>query len=257
VKKFALTGISITHSKSPQLFAAGYPHSNDCTYGLLPAATAEEAIRLFHANGLSGMNVTTPFKNDILHYVDEQSEEVRRIGAANVVLLRNGKLLACNTDTAGVTGALEAYGWPAQNRNALVLGAGGAGQAAVYALKQAGAHVYWANRTMEKIENRAAQYAVVALPLCALSERLHEIHLIVNTLPATAEVLSTLPWRASHVLFDADYQSRPLEQPAAAARAQYISGLMWLLWQAVPSFRLFTGKPPDVAAMKTVLRLKS
>ncbi|MDR3134397.1 MAG: NAD(P)-binding domain-containing protein [Prevotellaceae bacterium] len=248
--KLALTGISIAHSKSPQLFAAAYPHAPNGSYILLPAPSAEEAIRLFRANGLQGMNVTMPFKNDIVPFTDVQSDEVKAIGAANTIVNRQGQLYAYNTDIHGVVDSFLQRGVTLNHNKALVLGAGGAGQAAAYALSKAGAQVLWANRTAAKVEALAERYKVKPLSFPEAVRELEECPVIVNTLPAGADFLAALHFHPRQAVLDADYSGAPLYRQATAAGADYISGRSWLLWQAVPAFVLFTGRPPDVEAMK-------
>ncbi|MDR2358713.1 MAG: hypothetical protein LBD87_02775 [Prevotellaceae bacterium] len=250
---FALTGISIAHSKSPQLFAAAYPPAANYSYILLPAPSAEEAARLFRACGLQGMNVTMPFKNAIVPFTDVQSDEVKATGAANTIVNRNGRLHACNTDVYGAVNSFLQRGITLKNSKALVLGAGGAGQAAAYALANNGARVWWANRTVEKVEALAGRFPVKPLSFPYAARELEECRIIVNTLPAEAEFLRTLHFHKQQAVLDADYANRPLYKQAVTGGAEYISGLSWLLWQAVPAFELFTGVPPNVEAMKKIL----
>jgi shikimate dehydrogenase len=253
--KFALTGIAIDHSKSPQLFAAAYPHTSD-TYVLMPAQSAKEAIQLFRDNGLHGMNVTMPFKNDIVKFTDVQSDEVKATGAANIIIDRDGKLYAYNTDVNGVLDSFLRRNIVVKNKKALVLGAGGAGQAAAYALSKAGAEVLWANRTVEKLvkneewrTENGGKCTVVTASLSTIHSLL-STQIIVNTLPPEADFLRTLRFHKHQVALDADYAHSPLYKQATAGGAEYISGRSWLLWQAVPAFELFTGMPPDIEAMK-------
>ncbi len=255
MKNFALTGSPVNHSKSPQLFAAGYPRSGRYSYGLLPASSAGEAMRLFREKGLAGMNVTAPLKSDILSYADVPSEEARATAAANTILLHNGKLYAYNTDVDGVTGAFEANNVAVKQETAVVLGAGGAGKAAVYALRKAGAKVYWANRTLSKVMAAADAYGALPLPLTAVAACVADSRLVVNTLPAPAECLKGVKLQSKHVVLEADYATRPLYGEALAAGAKYIGGLWWLLYQAIPAYALFTGEQPDMAAMKQYLNI--
>ncbi|MDR0668203.1 MAG: hypothetical protein LBF90_06270 [Prevotellaceae bacterium] len=251
--KFALTGQQIMHSKSPALFAAAYHNHRRYSYELLPATTIGQAMSLFHSLSLLGMNVTAPYKQKVLVYLDKFSKEVEQVGAANVVLRQGGQLVAYNTDVVGVTDAFIQNGVAIQGKTALVLGAGGAGQAATYALKKGGARVFWANRSIAGIKTVAKHYKVDCLPLDDVSKHLAEVNLVVNTLPVMAPALENLPLNETHVVLDADYKHNPLAKLSAERHARYISGLSWLLWQAVPAFFYFTGVMPDVPAMKRVL----
>ena len=251
--KFALTGQQIMHSKSPALFAAAYHSHRRYSYELLPAATIGQAMSLFHSLSLQGMNVTAPYKQKVLVYLDKFSKEVEQTGAANVVIRQGGQLLAYNTDVAGVTDAFIQNGVAIQGKTALVLGAGGAGQAAAYALKQGGSRVLWANRTIAGVKAVANHYKASYLLLDDVAKCLAEVNLVVNTLPVMTPALENLPLNETHVVLDADYEHNPLAKLTAERHARYISGLSWLLWQAVPAFFYFTGVMPDVPAMKRVL----
>ena len=149
MKKFAITGNPVTHSKSPVLFKAAYGSMYDMTYELMPAESAKIAVDLFSANGLNGMNVTAPFKTDILPYIDKYSDEVGIIGAVNTVIKSDdGLLTAYNTDYQGVLGAFYDFGVQLAGKKCLLLGIGGAGMAAAYALCKAGTDLNISNRTV-------------------------------------------------------------------------------------------------------------
>ncbi|MDR1681698.1 MAG: hypothetical protein LBS12_07975 [Prevotellaceae bacterium] len=251
--KLALIGQHIEHSKSPQLFAAAYHNIQRYSYKRIPATTVGKAMRLFHSIPLHGINVTAPYKRTILNYIDQYSEEVELVGAANVIVRRNDKIVAYNTDVAGVTDAFIQNGVAIYGKKALVFGAGGAGHAAAYALKKGGARVFWTNRTTAGMKNRAQQYKVHCISFGEIAEHIAKMDLIVNTLPPTAGILHTLSLHEAQVVLDADYEYNPLEKIAAAGHARYINGLSWLLWQAVPSFFYFTGIMPDTNAMRRTL----
>jgi shikimate dehydrogenase len=145
------------------------------------------------------------------------------------------------------------HGVALKNDKALVLGAGGAGQAAAYALANAGAEVFWANRTVEKVEALAERFHVKPLSFPYAERELDDCRIIVNTLPYGADFLQALTLHKHQVVLDADYADNPLYKQAITGGADYISGRSWLLWQAVPAFELFTGTPPDVEAMEKIL----
>lgn len=89
-------------------------------------------VRLIKETGARGFNVTAPYKSEIIKYLDEMSEAVKVLGAANTVINENGKLVGYNTD---VYGAKAAYGEFLRYGKTLILGRGGAARALVYAFK--------------------------------------------------------------------------------------------------------------------------
>ena len=93
-------------------------------------------MRALPAAGFRGVNVTIPHKDAALALADETTEAAQAIGAANTLTFEDGRIHADNTDAPGL---LAALGEPVAGRSALVLGAGGAGRAAAWALRTAGA----------------------------------------------------------------------------------------------------------------------
>jgi shikimate dehydrogenase len=251
IKRFGIVGMPVSQSKSPALFHAAYHGKYE--YMLLPAATADEAMRLFREQGLSGMNVTMPLKELMLPFVATLSEEAALLRAVNTVVLSQGILRGYNTDVHGVAGALAEAGVEISGRRCVVLGAGGAGRAAACALAQAGAALTIANRTTDRAEAAAKLFCAAS---CSLTEALQhsgEYDVVVNTLPAAANIAAQLCPKSQQVVMDADYMYKPLQTACRHAGATYIDGSRWLLHQAIPAYRLFTGEEPDVAAMAQAL----
>lgn len=251
---FAVTGDPVLHSKSPLLFEGAYPGSEGRAYFRLAARSGEEALALFRELGLSGMNVTAPFKGEVAALVARRSAEVEALGAANTVVDDGGELHAYNTDVPGVRGAIEAAGVEIRGKECLVLGAGGAGCAAALALRQAGGRVTVANRTVERAR------AVAALVGCAhagLGEgfpaRVSGAGIIVNALPPGAAVVEEGWIAPRHVVLDAVYHGSGLREVATRRGATYIDGSGWLVRQGIPAYRLFTGAEPDIRGMELAL----
>ena len=241
----------VSQSKSPVLFHAAY--HGKYSYALLPAATAEEAMRLFDEQGLSGMNITMPLKEDMLPFIATPGEDVALLQAVNTVVLRHGALWGYNTDVQGVAGALAEAGVMLNKRRCVVLGAGGAGRAAACALAHAGATLAIANRSAGRAEATARLFRATSLPLTEVFRHSDTYEVLVNTLPAAANVAAHLRLKPHQVVLDADYAHKPLQALCRNAGATYIDGVRWLLHQAIPAYRLFTGEEPDVEAMMQAL----
>ncbi|MDR3184339.1 MAG: saccharopine dehydrogenase NADP-binding domain-containing protein [Prevotellaceae bacterium] len=250
-KCFGLTGMPVSQSKSPALFRAAYQGRYE--YGLFPAATADEAMRLFREHGLQGMNVTMPLKEPVLPFMATLDESAALLQAVNTVVWQQGALQGYNTDVQGVAGALAEAGIAVNGRRCVVLGAGGAGRAAACALAQAGAILTIANRSAGRAGAAAKLFHAAALPLAEALQRSAEYEVIVNTLPAATGVAAQLRLEPQQAVLDADYAHKPLLALCRNAGATYIDGSRWLLHQAIPAYRLFTGEEPDVAAMTQAL----
>jgi shikimate dehydrogenase len=114
----------------------------------VPPARFAETVRALPASGYRGANVTIPHKLAACELVDERSAAARAIGAVNTLVFEpDGRTLGDNTDAGGLIDAIDA---DVRGRRALVLGAGGAGRAAAWALREAGADVAVWNRTPQR-----------------------------------------------------------------------------------------------------------
>ena len=129
-----LVGERLCHSFSPRIHRelADYP------YRLIELQSEE--VGNFLANGdFDALNVTIPYKKTVMPYLDEISNEARRIGAVNTILRKNGRLLGYNTDYAGFSDLVRSLGVPLAGKKVLVLGSGGASRTAVTVAEDAGA----------------------------------------------------------------------------------------------------------------------
>lgn len=101
VFKFALIGSSLQHSKSPQIHQNYAKLQNfECDYKLIEVENIDKFMQN-DARKLNGFNITFPYKQVVLDYVDEISDEVKKIGSCNCVKNVNGKLIAYNSDYFG------------------------------------------------------------------------------------------------------------------------------------------------------------
>ena len=253
-------GHPISHSRSPLIHGfwlkqLGLPGSYD------KVDVAPEALPGFIAGmaeaGFVGGNITVPHKTAAMALVDEIDEAARAVGAVNTVWREGGRLRATNTDVLGFLGNLddEAPGWDRAPGRAVVLGAGGAARAIVYALLGRGFAVDLVNRSRDKAEELASVFGAGVRPYAstALEARLGEADLLVNTtslgmqgMPPLTLDLAAL--KASALVCDIVYV--PLETDLVrAARStghRAVGGLGMLLHQAVPGFARWFGTRPTV-----------
>lgn len=242
MKRFALIGHPVAGSLSPRLFAAAY--DGRYPYELVDEESFEAAWARFLAT-YDGINVTAPYKQDAFAHVDELSDTARLSGAVNLVVRGRKGLSGYNTDVDGVLGAVQETGIPVTD--ALVVGTGGAARAAAVAALKLGCSVTITGRSAEKASALSDALGADWIPLadaCALAP-----DLLLYTLPGSAAVPPGLPLEGAVVL-EAEYKHPALT--AAPCRA-YVSGLRWLLHQAVAGYGLFTGEAPQVEKMLAVL----
>jgi shikimate dehydrogenase len=155
---YGLIGNPVGHSLSPPMHEAAYDALGmDARYVTFEPdrGAAAAAVEGAAALGVAGLNVTIPFKRDVLDAV-EPDPLAARVGAVNTVDLGHDPPRGYNTDVAGVRRALSHHGVDPAGESTVVVGAGGAGRAAAFALADAGADVHVANRTVERAESLAA-----------------------------------------------------------------------------------------------------
>ena len=256
-----VAGWPIEHSRSPMIHEfwldlcgihAGYER-----FPVPPGAFAEFAERI-GKNGLVGSNVTVPHKVTAFAACDRRTPVAQALGAVNTLWREDGLLWGDNTDVAGFQGNLDesAPGWDDRRRLALVVGAGGAARAIVYALMERDfEHILIVNRTPSHAQDLAAAYGdrVLAAPWDWIDAALPGVDLLINTSVLGMEGhsaltldLAMLPQHA--VVADIVYVPlrTPLIEAARARGLRTAEGLGMLLHQAAPAFERWFGRRPEV-----------
>jgi shikimate dehydrogenase len=269
---YGLIGNPVEHSLSPPMHEAAYDELDiDARYVTFEppedggAAAVESAATL----GVRGLNVTIPFKQQVLDAVDP-APLAARIGAVNTIDFSTTPPTGYNTDAAGVVRSFTHHD-VALDETAVVVGAGGAGRAAAFALADEGMTVHIANRTVENATALAADVAgshpagpdaVAGHGLDTLPDLLADADILVNaTSVGMDEDVSPVPADALHgdlAVLDAVYS--PVEtrllRDAAAAGATTVDGAWMLLFQGVEAFEQWTGEAAPVDAMNEALRTR-
>jgi len=262
---YGLIGSPVEHSLSPPMHEAAYEALGlDARYVTLEPEPDRLGAALSGADalGVAGLNVTVPFKQDVLAHVDP-SPTAEAVGAVNTIDFGSETPAGYNTDVDGVTRALHHHDVAIDGASAVVVGAGGAGRGAAYALADAGADVHVANRTVEHAEQLAADFVelgVTGAGLDTLSETVPDADLLVNATSVGMEEDATpVPADLLHdglAVLDAVYAplSTRLLRDAEAAGATTVDGAWMLLFQGVEAFERWTGEPAPVEAMDDALR---
>jgi len=296
-------GWPVAHSLSPPMHNAAFAALGlDWAYvpfGVRPERLAD-AVRGLVALGCAGCNATVPHKPGLVPLMDELTPIAAAISSVNTIVVRpDGSLLGDSTDAYGFLMDLQAHGVGIGGQEAggmrqesaaitasphhpvtlspchlvtlppahrvLVIGAGGAARAVVYALAEAGARVAVVNRTVAAAEE-LCRIVGAALPSADLSA--HPFPVALPALAADAGLIvnttslglhgdaDPLPWdesvafRPDQVIYDLIYNVRtPLLRLAEAAGARAIDGLGMLVHQGARSFELWTGRAAPVAVM--------
>ncbi|MBR5907128.1 MAG: FAD-binding protein [Bacteroidales bacterium] len=261
MKKFALIGNPISHSKSPALFHAAYPNEPNIEpmfYDLIEKETIEESVERLKQGGYLASNVTAPYKEEAMRYVTAPSNVCKLLQAGNLLLFKEEGTYGFNTDYLAVRRLLQdaktAKKFTLQDPVVvLVVGCGGAGKAAALAAKDEGLNTLITNRGEEKALNFARSIGIKMVTnqqACQLLTALEPANtLVIYALPQKDELLYPLLLNLSTRLIgiiEANYKN-PCLNPT--------TGRKWLLYQAVEGFRLMTGMTPNLAAMREVLNL--
>lgn len=274
----ALLGDPVSHSLSPRMHAAAFAACGlRWAYVALRvrAGDLRDAVAGLRALGFAGANLTIPHKVAALELTDELDPSARRCGAVNtLVFTEDRKVVGYNTDMAGFLMALAEVGFTPSGKRAAVLGAGGGARAACAGLGQAGAErvrvlsrgLKAAGELCETMRREFPATRFEALPLQEeqLRYALQEADLVVNATPVgmqPEEDYSLVPsprWlRSEAVVLDMVYNPPRTRLLALAeeAGARAVGGLSMLVYQGAEAFRLWTGRPAPVDAMKRAVGL--
>lgn len=147
--KFGLLGKHLSHSFSQRFFEAHFKESQQrATYELIEIDSSH-ALKKFVRDdilGYHGLNVTIPFKETVIEYLDELSPEAKAIGAVNTIkIFRNGKTKGFNTDAYGFRQSIKPF-LDLNHYRAVILGTGGAAKAVEHVLKELGLDVFFISR---------------------------------------------------------------------------------------------------------------
>jgi len=212
--------------------------------------------------GFDGLNITHPFKQAVVPFLDELSEDAEDLGAVNTVLFRGGRMLGRNTDWSGYSSAFQSVLPDAIHDRAVLVGAGGAGVAVGYGLLRQGAeHVAIVDTEEERAagvtERLARRFGNGRVSIAYdVAEALDDARGVVNATPVgmlghpgsalPADLLRSDLWVSDVVYF-------PLEtELVATARShgcRVLPGGGMAVQQAVGAFEYFTGLAPDSARM--------
>ena len=271
--RVVLIGHPVAHSFSGGMQQAAFDALGiDARYELWDRRPLDlaDAIAELRGEDFLGANITVPHKEHVVPLVDKLTEEATAIGAVNVIARDGGKLVGHNTDVAGFKSALDKLvGRQKMPRYAVVLGAGGAARAVVYALITGGfqrvvvfnRHLHRAEGLVRHFGRSAAHMELRAMPWheSVLEAELVKTKLLVNATsiglaptetPIPAELLPP-----DLLVMDLVYNP-PLSQflkDAAAARDTVLNGEHMLLQQGARSFELWTGKAAPLDVMQAEL----
>lgn len=272
VQPLGIIGDPVGHSLSPAMQqaaieTAGLPYRY--TSMEIPPEKLAETVLELRKSSFRGFNVTIPHKTAVMSLLDEIHEDARRIGAVNTVVQEAGRFVGYNTDAAGFLEGLHGTGRTFAGKNVVLLGAGGAARAVLWALVKEGAEkILLGVRNVEKTRELLRDFSfagnvmAVSWTAALFRERLAEADLVVNATPLGmnphTEAMPPVDWHAlkAHAfLYDIIYtptKTRFLREGEANGH-ETLNGIPMLIGQGAAAFRLWTGQEADREAMGRAL----
>jgi shikimate dehydrogenase len=247
MKFFGVVGYPVLHSKSPEFFNAIFAENNiDAKYTRIAAESMSEAMYLFDSIGFDGFNITTPFKEDALEFCDDLNEIAKSINAVNIISNWDGMKVGFNSDYFGVINTFKRNKIDLNNKKILLLGGGNAAKAAIYALQQYRNNTVMVSRNTVKTRSLAQKFDIKFETIQNLPNILNQFDILLSTIPNETIALKK-EWFTNKelLIFDANYNKSRLSDIAKELKIKYISGLEWLVNQAFPSYKTFTGNSAD------------
>ena len=154
MKKFCVIGNPIDHSLSPKLHNFWLKKNKiEAIYEkkLLKEKEIPKLIESIRKSEINGVNVTVPFKNSVIQFLDDLSPDAKKTNSVNTICKEKDKIIGHNTDIAGFELALRYINYDVKRKKALIIGAGGVSPSIIFALKNMGCeNIYLTNRTLEK-----------------------------------------------------------------------------------------------------------
>ncbi len=262
---FGIIGNPVAHSASPAMHNAMFSslgiHAVYVPFHV-PLDCLSAAILGLRALGVSGVNVTVPFKESVVPFLDELSPMANRLQAVNTIVNRDGHLVGYNTDGEGLLFSLQKeLNLNLSGQNVVVLGAGGSSRSIVGTLLLAGASVTVANRSLDRLEQFRLLFGenltLLSLTDESLISALSQANLVVQTtsvgLKDTHPLLDNFAWvYPNQCVVDIIYN--PIEtaflRETRLRGAKTLNGAGMLAGQGVLGFQHFTGHLGDYELMK-------
>ncbi|ACU59167.1 shikimate dehydrogenase family protein [Chitinophaga pinensis] len=241
MKVYGLIGYPLSHSFSKGFFAEKFAREGikECMYDSFPIPTIGDLPALLTQQpGLQGLNVTIPYKEVVIPYLDELSPAAAKMKAVNCIRFKDGRKIGYNTDAIGFRRSLEPLLQPHHNK-ALILGTGGAAKAVQYVLESL-------NIPYQLVSRQASAATISYEQLDAATMASHT--LIVNTTPLgmypNLEAAPAIPYElltADHLLYDLIYNPAVTAflQKGADKGATIKNGHEMLILQAEASWEIW------------------
>ena len=270
--QLGLIGYPLGHSLSPKIHIAALKacglHGDYSLFPIHPddKPGLKKLLDQVRAYEITGLNVTIPYKQNVISLMDELTPTAKSIGAVNTIYMKHEKLIGDNTDAQGFLLDVKKYIGNQElgiRKSALVLGAGGSARAIVYALLNDYWNVTIAARRIEQAQELSAQFKNTnAVELNFQTFQPSNLQLIVNTTPVgmtpltdESPLLENTSLSSHTIIYDLVYNPREtkLVKDAHAHGLSATTGLGMLIEQAALAFEIWTGFNPPRTALYDVI----
>jgi len=274
MKKFGVIGFPLTHSLSPQIHNFAFKNLKiDAMYEKIEIAPENfsDSISQLKSAGYSGLNITIPYKQKIMSFLDEIDNDANTVGAVNTIVNNGGKWIGYNTDVYGFMSPV--IDLKERITDCLVLGSGGATRAVIYTLAKylEPKSITIAARNPEKSVNLRNEFGAyfnkIQIFLHSFEDTwqiLSKFNLIVNTTPLgtfpnidQTPLLNMINLRDQTIVYDLVYnplETKFLKDAEKAGKNIFlINGMEMLIQQAASAFKLWTNKEMLVGEVKNYI----
>lgn len=271
-KLFAIIGCPVEHSLSPYMHNAAFKRLK-IRAAYLPFSVRKkglkEAISSLRESGISGFNVTIPFKSECIKYLDRVEPTARMIGAVNTVVIKDQRFIGYNTDCPGFIRSLkEELRFKPKGKSILILGSGGAARAVCFGLAKEGALRIYIYDIIPKKARSLSSNIKRFFPKCdavsctkkEIASYIKDCRLLVNCTPSGMRRTDPLPVSIGVLhkglkVYDIVYTplKTRLVEVCRKKGIKAAGGIGMLLHQGAIAFALWTKKKPPLALMKKAL----
>lgn len=208
-------------------------------------------ISLLKQLKFNGVNITTPYKKEVLKYLDLIDDTANAIGAVNTVLIQENQSIGFNTDFYGFKKSLSELNINLRDKTVLLIGAGGVACACAYVLKdEHSRQIFIANRTVCKADDITRLCKAEVIGFEQIKEVAKYIDVVINATSIDLQNMVIPALNEGSIYYDVNYKFKKLKQ----RRIFQVNGIGMFIYQAALSFSLWTKKKPPIAIMKRALK---
>jgi shikimate dehydrogenase len=252
---YGIIGNPISNSLSPNIYNNLFEYYNlNKIYlaFLIKEENLDQICEYMKALNIKGLNITAPYKEKIIKYVDRLDSNAKIIGAVNTLTNKNGVILGSNTDGIGFIESLkDRFNFDFYKKNVLIFGAGGAAKAIIFSLtKNSVGKITIKNRTIKKIPKTNFVIEDFNSPI----KNIEKYDLIINATSIDLDIKLENANRKC-IVYDIFYKEKETKLIKLAKKYQlpYLEGKEMLVYQARYVFKIWTGIFPDIKLIKKVL----